>query len=99
MNHDTHLRWIFNKSCNLSPNKMGQLSIFIMYDHPLYLKHTFRIIHNISRQLEKKAFYDLFGLSPFLIKQARNLIVQESTNLTKIDFLRHQHLGAKHLLS
>lgn len=54
MNHDTHLRWIFNKSCNLSPNKMGQLSIFIMYDHPLYLKHTFRIIHNISRQLSKK---------------------------------------------
>lgn len=64
----------------MQPNKMGQLSIFIMYDHPIYLKHTFRIIHNISRQLEKKAFYDLFGLSPFLIKQARNLIVQESTN-------------------
>lgn len=46
MNHDTHLRWIFNKSCNLSPNKMGQLSIFIMYDHPIYLKHTFRIINS-----------------------------------------------------
>lgn len=58
MNHDTHLRWIFNKSM-MQPNKMGQLSIFIMYDHPtcIYLKHTFRIlIHNISRQLEKRHF-------------------------------------------
>lgn len=65
----------------MQPNKMGQLSIFIMYDHPIYLKHTFRIlIHNISRQLEKRHFTILFGLSPFLIKQARNLFVQESTN-------------------
>lgn len=81
MNHDTHLRWIFNKSCNLSPNKMGQLSIFIMHDHPIYLKHTFRIlIHNISRQLEKRHFTIYLAFHLFLIKQARNLFVQESIN-------------------